>query len=78
MSKLAYTQGVVLIECPGCRNRHLIADHLGWFDRKREEGCTIEEILARRGEQVRRSWNTDSEGVNLLEVLGSGDAPQDE
>lgn len=77
MSKLAYTRGVVLIECPGCRNRHLIADHLGWFDRTREEGRTIEEILSKRGEQVHRSWNTDSEGVSLLEVLENEGVRQD-
>lgn len=28
MSKQAYTSGTVLITCPGCKNRHLIADHL--------------------------------------------------
>jgi len=28
MSKQAYTSGTVLITCPGCKSRHLIADHL--------------------------------------------------
>ncbi|KAI9290892.1 zf-DNL-domain-containing protein, partial [Neoconidiobolus thromboides FSU 785] len=32
ISKVAYTQGVVLIQCTGCDNRHLIADNLNWFE----------------------------------------------
>jgi protein import protein ZIM17 len=53
MSKLAYTKGVVLMKCDGCKNVHLIADHLGWFDSQKKAG-TIEDILREKGEQVQR------------------------
>ncbi|AGO11609.1 AaceriADL173Cp [[Ashbya] aceris (nom. inval.)] len=49
MSKQAYTKGTVLIQCPGCKNRHLIADHLKIF---RDDSVTIEAILAAKGESV--------------------------
>nr|KAJ3419295.1 hypothetical protein HK105_007126 [Polyrhizophydium stewartii] len=53
MSKKAYTSGVVIIKCDGCKNMHLIADHLGWFDSMNPPG-TIEDILRAKGETVKR------------------------
>lgn len=71
MSKHAYTKGTVLIQCPGCRTRHLMADHLGWFDRDHRLGKrTIEEILESRGETVRRALDA-AEDVPL-EFLPEG------
>ena len=51
MSKLAYTKGVVLIECPGCKNRHLIADNLGWF---KDQSTTVEDLVKEKGEAIRK------------------------
>ncbi|PPQ85289.1 hypothetical protein CVT25_010062 [Psilocybe cyanescens] len=55
-TKQAYEKGVVLVQCPGCKNRHLIADHLGWFKDSTKGGKapTVEDILREKGENVRR------------------------
>ncbi|VDC06074.1 unnamed protein product [Peniophora sp. CBMAI 1063] len=55
-SKRSYTSGIVLVECPGCKNRHLIADHLGWFKESTKDGKmrTVEDIVRDKGETVRR------------------------
>ncbi|THH13689.1 hypothetical protein EW146_g6560 [Bondarzewia mesenterica] len=55
-TKQAYEKGIVLVECPGCKNRHLIADHLGWFKESTEGGKlrTVEDLVRARGEKVRR------------------------
>lgn len=52
MSKQAYTGGTVLITCPGCKNRHLIADHLKIFN---DDKITIEDIMKAQGESVSQS-----------------------
>lgn len=79
MSKQAYTKGSVLIKCPGCNNRHLIADHLKIFS---DEHVTVQDILSAKGESV--SLTTDDlafEDIpdNLKNVIGhyAKDAPED-
>ncbi|KAK7687775.1 hypothetical protein QCA50_008994 [Cerrena zonata] len=55
-TKRSYTKGIVIVQCPGCKNRHLIADHLGWFKDSTEDGRlkTVEDLVKAKGEKVRR------------------------
>ncbi|KAJ5720819.1 uncharacterized protein N7483_008753 [Penicillium malachiteum] len=47
MSKQGYHRGTVLIQCPSCKNRHMMSDHLGIFF---DEGTTLEDILKKKGQ----------------------------
>lgn len=48
-SKQSYQKGTVLIQCPGCKNRHLIADNLKIFQ---ENKFSLEDVLKAKGESV--------------------------
>jgi len=54
-SKKAYHEGVVIIQCLKCENRHLIADNLGWFE---DTKITLEDIMKRKGETIAKGITT--------------------
>ncbi|XP_076242372.1 uncharacterized protein LOC143184202 [Calliopsis andreniformis] len=56
ISKLAYEKGLIIVRCDGCKNNHLIADNLGWFEEMKNTK-NIEKFLALKGESVRRIQN---------------------
>lgn len=49
ISKQSYQTGSVMVQCPGCLNRHLIADHLNIFH---DGTINIEDILKAQGEEL--------------------------
>ncbi|KAG7664561.1 uncharacterized protein J8A68_001905 [[Candida] subhashii] len=64
-SKQAYQYGTVLIQCPNCKSRHLIADNLGFI---KDEVFNLEEVLASKGESV-KSKRSDLEEGDVPEGL---------
>lgn len=76
-SKRSYTKGIVIIQCPGCKNRHLIADNLSWFTETADEPHNIEQIIAAKGGRVKRgtvfSDGLDGETLEIEDVNESKD-----
>ncbi len=65
VSHRGYHHGTVLITCPSCKNRHVMADHLKIFE---DKAFTVEDLMREKGEQFRRGklgedmefWNEGS------------------
>ncbi|KAF2770455.1 zf-DNL-domain-containing protein, partial [Teratosphaeria nubilosa] len=51
ITKQAYHFGTTLVTCPGCKNRHLISDHLKIFS---DKGVTLEDILREKGQYLKK------------------------
>ncbi|KAL1582759.1 hypothetical protein WHR41_08352 [Cladosporium halotolerans] len=51
ITKQAYHFGTVLVNCPGCKSRHLIADHMKIFS---DTSVTIEDIMKEKGEFIQK------------------------
>lgn len=70
ISKQAYFHGTVLVNCPGCKNKHLISDHLGVSTRNSnvctvlttytlsqifsDRKVTLEDIMKEKGQQLKK------------------------
>ncbi|CAO1621487.1 unnamed protein product [Parajaminaea phylloscopi] len=79
-SKRSYEKGIVLVQCPNCKNRHLIADHLSWFTEHPDEPKTVEQIVKEKGGRVRTgrkiSDGTGEDQGETIEILSDTDAEE--
>eukprot|EP00525_Craspedostauros_australis_P012822 CAMPEP_0198126906 /NCGR_PEP_ID=MMETSP1442-20131203/46053_1 /TAXON_ID= /ORGANISM="Craspedostauros australis, Strain CCMP3328" /LENGTH=254 /DNA_ID=CAMNT_0043786801 /DNA_START=92 /DNA_END=856 /DNA_ORIENTATION=+ len=64
----AYTNGVVIVQCPKCNSRHLIADNLGMFTD--DEEWTIEGAMDKMGQSVTRVTDDNVMELTLEDVVG--------
>lgn len=65
----AYNNGVVIVQCPGCDNRHLIADNLGFFSAE-EDGWNIEKGMKKMGGNVQAVNNDNVLELSIEDVFG--------
>ncbi|KAG4304162.1 hypothetical protein PORY_002343 [Pneumocystis oryctolagi] len=65
MTKQAYHNGTVIIQCPNCKNRHLISDHLRIFS---DKSITIEDIMREKGENIYMSSKSfvDNQAIEFM------------
>ncbi|KAH0435343.1 dnl zinc finger domain containing protein [Colletotrichum camelliae] len=71
VSKQGYHHGSVLITCPGCRNRHVISDHLGIFGDKK---VTVEDLMREKGRLVKRGTLGEDGDIEFYPDEGSAEA----
>jgi protein import protein ZIM17 len=64
ISKQGYHRGTVLIQCPSCKNRHVVSDHLKIF---MDEASTLEDILQRHGSMIKKG----KLGIRQGKVVGN-------
>lgn len=57
VGRLSYNKGTVVIQCPGCKKHHVIADNTGMYSDLTDGKVNIEEIAKAKGESVTRVDN---------------------
>ncbi|CAO1626551.1 unnamed protein product [Jaminaea pallidilutea] len=75
-SKRSYEKGIVIVQCPQCKNRHLIADHFSWFH---DQSKTVEQLVKEKGGRVRRGNMLAADGQDqgeTMEILSDTEAEQ--
>ena len=72
-SEQAYLNGVVMVRCPGCESLHLIADRLGFFEDRGDDGSgwDIEKAMKNMGENVKAVTNDNVLELTMADLLGS-------
>lgn len=82
ISKTAYTQGIVMVRCGGCKNRHLIADRMGVFEDSIDDdgkgglapgtGWDIQKYLAKEmGENSRFITDENVYELTVEDIVGA-------
>ncbi|RMY57917.1 hypothetical protein D0863_12452 [Hortaea werneckii] len=69
ITKQAYHFGTTLITCPGCKNRHLISDHLKIFS---DKNITLEDILKEKGRYLKKGRLGEDGDIEFFDEKQTG------
>jgi len=59
------------VQCPSCKNRHLIADNLNWFG---EEATNVEKFAKERGYQFSQRLADGTLELTKDDITGNSDS----
>jgi len=59
------------VQCPGCQNRHLIADNLGYFEEQEDGGWNIEKAMEKMGEHAKLVTNDNVWELSVEDIYGA-------
>lgn len=76
ISKVGYNHGVVIVRCPCCDSKHLIADNLGVFE---DKGWNIHDVLSQKeGEKSKYLTDDDVYELTVDDIIGKKHNSNDE